>query len=101
MTLNELMEATGASARAIKLWEGRGLLGTVERESERRRTYSEKQLTKVQFIMAAQQAGWSLERIERDMLNYGKLRQSLRNRVHALQHTLGMMADQEDQEWDL
>lgn len=98
MTLNELMQATDTTARAIKLWEARGLLGPVERENERRRVYADEQVDRVRFIAAAQLAGWSLERIKADMLDYCKLRRSLGNRIEALRAVLAWAGDTEQVE---
>lgn len=99
-TLNDLVKATGTSARAIKLWEERGLLGLVERDGPRRRIYTQQQMDRAKFIAAAQVAGWSLDFTKANMLDVEKLRHALSRRSSEIADWARKLPSPK-REWDL
>lgn len=59
LLIGELSKRTGASPKAIRLYEAMGLIGPVARRGVYR-VYSEAQLTQVRLIKQAQGLGFSL-----------------------------------------
>lgn len=63
MRIGELAQRTGATPKAIRLYESRGLLGTVARAGAYRR-YGEADVARVQLIRQAQTLGFRLSELE-------------------------------------
>ncbi|MGV3678266.1 MAG: MerR family transcriptional regulator [Acidovorax sp.] len=63
MRIGELAQRTGTTPKAIRLYEARGLLGTVVREGSYRH-YGEGDVARVQLIRQAQGLGFSLAQLE-------------------------------------
>jgi DNA-binding transcriptional MerR regulator len=62
-SIEEMMRAGCTTARGIRFWQDKGLLGEVERSSGGHRRYTPEQLDKAKIIAAATFGGWSLEDI--------------------------------------
>ncbi|MBD9413535.1 MerR family transcriptional regulator [Pseudomonas sp. PDM16] len=62
MYIGELARLTGASPKAIRLYESQGLLGAVPRAGSYRH-YGDDQLQQVQLIRQAQRLGFSLSEL--------------------------------------
>lgn len=76
-TLTDMMQAGRTTDRAVRWWEAQGLLGKVERSVRGHRRYTADQMERAKFIGAAQAAGWDLKEIQRRMLDWAGLRNSL------------------------
>lgn len=63
MRIGELAQRTGTTPKAIRLYEARGLLGTVARDGSYRQ-YGEGDVARVQLIRQAQGLGFSLAQLE-------------------------------------
>lgn len=63
MRIGELAQRTGTTPKAIRLYEARGLLGTVAREGSYRH-YGEADVARVQLIRQAQGLGFSLAQLD-------------------------------------
>ena len=63
MRIGELAQRTGSTPKAIRLYEARGLLGTVAREGSYRH-YGEGDVARVQLIRQAQGLGFSLGELD-------------------------------------
>ena len=64
MTIGEAAAAVGISAKAIRLWESRGLVPGIERTPAGYRLYSENDLAILRFIRQAQALGMTLDDIK-------------------------------------
>ena len=63
MRISEVARRTGASPKAIRLYEARGLLGTVARAGSYRQ-YGEQDVVQVQLIRQAQALGFRLSQLD-------------------------------------
>lgn len=63
-SINDLTAAARTTKRAIRLWEREGLLGTVERDAQGRRMYTDMQYMRAKVVSAAQRSCMSLEAIK-------------------------------------
>jgi len=63
MRIGEIAHRTGASAKAIRLYESRGLLGVVARAGSYRQ-YGEADVARVQLIRQAQALGFRLAELD-------------------------------------
>ena len=63
MRIGELARRTGTTPKAIRLYEGRGLLGTVARDGSYRQ-YGEADVAQVQLIRQAQALGFRLSELD-------------------------------------
>jgi len=63
MRIGELARRTGTTPKAIRLYEGRGLLGTVARNGSYRQ-YGEADVAQVRLIRQAQALGFRLSELE-------------------------------------
>lgn len=63
MRIGELAQRTGTTPKAVRLYEARGLLGTVAREGSYRH-YGEADVVRVQLIRQAQGLGFSLAQLD-------------------------------------
>jgi DNA-binding transcriptional MerR regulator len=59
------------TARGIRFWEEKGLLGTVERSSGGIRKFTPEQIDKAKIIAAAQFGGWTIEEIGQMLIEWG------------------------------
>jgi DNA-binding transcriptional MerR regulator len=71
-TVEEMARAGCTTARGIRFWQDKGLLGEVERSSGGHRRYTPEQLDKAKIIAAAQFGGWSIEEIELMLIEWGQ-----------------------------
>lgn len=65
MTIGEAAQMVGVSAKAIRLWEAKGLLLDIERTSAGYRLFREDDLAVLRFIHQAQLLGMTLGEIKR------------------------------------
>jgi MerR family copper efflux transcriptional regulator len=65
MTVGEVADAVGVSAKAIRLWEAKGLLPDIERTPGGYRLYDESHLAILRFIHQAKTLGMTLADIKR------------------------------------
>ncbi|MGI8405868.1 MAG: heavy metal-responsive transcriptional regulator [Thermomicrobiales bacterium] len=68
MTVGEAAKAVGVSAKAIRLWESRGLIPPAERTSAGYRTFADSDLVTLRFIRQAKSLGLTLDEI-RDIID--------------------------------
>lgn len=69
MKIGELAEQSGMAASKIRFLEARGLLGKVSRQSNGYREYATEALDLLRIVASAQEAGFSLEEIQRVLPN--------------------------------
>ncbi|CAL8978552.1 Mercuric resistance operon regulatory protein [Cellulomonas sp. T2.31MG-18] len=74
MLIGELGRTVGLPGETIRFYERRGLLPTPTRGSNGYRNYDDSAVARVQFIRAAQAAGFSLDQIRGivDLRNHGR-----------------------------
>jgi DNA-binding transcriptional MerR regulator len=65
MKIGELAEQSGMAPSKIRFLESRGLLGKVSRQSNGYREYADEALDVLKIVASAQQAGFTLEEIQR------------------------------------
>jgi DNA-binding transcriptional MerR regulator len=65
MTVGEVADAVGVSAKAIRLWEAKGLLPDIDRTPGGYRVYDESHLAILRFIHQARTLGMTLADIRR------------------------------------
>lgn len=70
-TVEEMCRAGCTTARGVRFWEEKGLLGKVERSEKGTRRYTPEQIDKAKIIAAAQFGGWSIEQIEQMLIEWG------------------------------
>ncbi|WP_266158833.1 MerR family transcriptional regulator [Dyella silvatica] len=63
MKIGELAKRSGLATSRIRFYESSGLIGTVQRQANGYREYSQQALQTLEIITCAQQAGFSLEEI--------------------------------------
>lgn len=106
----EISRAGCTSPRGVRHWEGRGLLGLVERTQGDTRRYTAEQMDKARIIAAAQFGGWSLEEMGPLLDEWGpeayaaimtRLSDQVRAAVRLGEHLPKPTAISVDQEYDL
>jgi MerR family copper efflux transcriptional regulator len=98
MTVGEVADAVGVSAKAIRLWEAKGLLPDIERTPGGYRLYDESHLAILRFIHQARTLGMTLADIRRvlDLEHAGAARcdyvaRMLDNRIAEIDRTLSTL----------
>lgn len=95
LTIGDAARVAGISARAIRLWDTKGLLPGIGRTPSGYRTFDESALEVLHFIHRAQQLGMTLDQIKRilDMQQAGtppcgQVTQMLDERIKGIDQTL-------------
>ena len=70
MKIGELAEQSGVAASRIRFYEASGLLQPAQRQANGYREYTPDTLTRLEIILCAQGAGFSLEEIRQWLLIY-------------------------------
>jgi DNA-binding transcriptional MerR regulator len=98
MTVGEVADAVGVSAKAIRLWEAKGLLPDIDRTPGGYRVYDESHLAILRFIHQAKTLGMTLADIKRilDPDHAGPARcecvaRMLDDRIAEIEHTLSTL----------
>lgn len=99
MSIGKAADAIGVSAKAIRLWEAKGLVSGIERTPAGYRLFRESDLAVMRFIKRAQALGMTLEEIKRilELQNSGTapcghVRQMLDDRITEIDRTLEELA---------
>lgn len=69
-SMDEMCLAGRTSRRGIRLWEEKGLLGTVERSAGGTRRYTVEQIRRAKIIAACQALGYTLEATDKIIMRY-------------------------------
>lgn len=64
ITIGDAARATGVSAKAVRLWEAKGLLRGIERTPAGYRQFRDSDLAVMRFIRQAQQLGMTLDDVK-------------------------------------
>jgi len=72
-TIGQTAEKVGINIGAIRFYERKGLLGTVERDANNNRLYSDNEVSWLLFIRCLRETGMSVEEIQKfyDLVNEG------------------------------
>jgi DNA-binding transcriptional MerR regulator len=81
-TTEQIAQASRATLRGVRLWEGEGLFGLVPRDDRGNRLFSEEHMSRAKIITTAQMAGMSLAEIKAMLGNFNATeRQKFSDRV--------------------
>jgi len=91
MKIGELARLSGVSASRIRFYEANGLLQPAQRQANGYREYAPETLTRLEIILCAQGAGFSLDEIravlppDQDSWPHEELLQALRRKVSEIE----------------
>lgn len=89
LSTSDVAAAAGTTLKAIRLWEGLGLFGTVERNERGDRLFTDEDAKQARIIAAAQMAGMSLADINR--MNRQEIWEKVNSAVEFLIYVRGMV----------
>lgn len=107
MNIGELAEKTGLAASKIRFYERIGLLKAVKRQANGYRHYSEEAIVQLKLIVAAQQAGFSLEELQTlvpadlSVWNHAELVTALQQKIQGIEVMQQKLANSKAQLQDL
>jgi MerR family mercuric resistance operon transcriptional regulator len=95
-TIGQLARAAGIPTSTVRYYERRGILRPVSRTAHNYRKYDTRSLSRLQFIRAAQDTGFSLDDIEsllalRDGDACGDVRQIISDRLTAVREQIDQL----------
>jgi DNA-binding transcriptional MerR regulator len=70
-SVDEMTRAGCTTRRGVRFWEEKGLLGPVDRSDGGTRRYTDDQMDKARIIAAAAFGGWTLDEIQRMLIEWG------------------------------